>query len=86
MADFYFDFKKYDLATKYAKLITHQEYFDYKIELLKQMEKYEDCLEVAISSKNLDKIPDIINDVLKKKPDLQNKVKELCTKYRVNLS
>ena len=86
MADFYFDFKKYDLATKYAKLITHQEYFDYKIELLKQMEKYEDCLEVAISSKNLDKIPDIINDVLKKKPELQNKVKELCTKYRVNLS
>ena len=86
MADFYFDFKKYDLAAKYAKLITHQEYFDYKIEMLKQMEKYEDCLEVAISSKNLDKIPDIINDVLKKKPELQNKVKELCTKYRVNLS
>jgi len=50
------------------------------------MEKYEDCLEVAISSKNLDKIPDIINDVLKKKPELQDKVKDLCTKYRVNLS
>ena len=77
MADFYFEFKNYDLATKYVKLITHQEYFDYKIEMLKYMEKYEDLLEVAISSKNLDKIPDIINDVLKRKPELQNKVDEL---------
>ena len=86
MADFYFEFKNYDLATKYVKLITHQEYFDYKIEMLKYMEKYEDLLEVAISSKDLDKIPDIINDVLKKKPDLQNKVDELCKNYKINLS
>ena len=86
MADFYFDFKNYDLATKYVKQITHQEYFDYKIEMLKYMEKYEDLLEVAISTKDLDKIPDIINDVLKKKPDLQNKVDELCKNYKINLS
>ena len=86
MADFYFEFKNYDLATKYVKLITHQEYFDYKIEMLKYMEKYEDLLEVAISSKNLDKIPDIINDVLKRKPELQNKVDELCKNYKINLS
>ena len=86
MADFYFEFKNYDLATKYVKLITHQEYFDYKIEMLKYMEKYEDLLEVAISSKNLDKIPDIINDVLKRKPELQDKVDELCKNYKINLS
>ena len=86
IADFYFEFKNYDLATKYVKLITHQEYFDYKIEMLKYMEKYEDLLEVAISSKNLDKIPDIINDVLKRKPELQNKVDELCKNYKINLS
>ena len=86
MADFYFEFKNYDLATKYVKLITHQEYFDYKIEMLKYMEKYEDLLEVAISSKNLDKIPDIINDVLKRKPELKNKVDELCKNYKINLS
>ena len=86
MADFYFEFKNYDLATKYVKLIPHQEYFDYKIEMLKYMEKYEDLLEVAISSKNLDKIPDIINDVLKRKPELQNKVDELCKNYKINLS
>ena len=86
MADFYFEFKNYDLATKYVKLITHQEYFDYKIEMLKYMEKYEDLLEVAISSKNLEKIPDIINDVLRKKPDLKNKVDELCKNYKINLS
>ena len=86
MADFYFEYKNYDLAAKYVKLITHQEYFDYKIEMLRYMEKYEDLLEVAISSKDLEKIPDIINDVLKKKPDLQNKVDELCKNYKINLS
>ena len=86
MADFYFELKNYDLATKYVKLVTHNEYFDYKIEMLKQMEKYEDVLEVAISSKNLDKIPDIVNDVLKKKPELKNKVDEICKNYKVNLA
>jgi hypothetical protein len=50
------------------------------------MEKYEDVLEVAISSKNLDKIPDIVNDVLKKKPELKNKVDEICKNYKVNLA
>ena len=39
MAEFYFEYKKYDLAAKYTKLITHSEYFDYKIEMLKYMEK-----------------------------------------------
>ena len=86
MAELYFDFKQYDLAVKYIKLIKHQDYFDYKIEMLKYMEKYEDALEVAISSKNLEKIPFIITDILKKKPDLQKLVTDLCTKYKVNLA
>ena len=86
MAEFYFEFKNYKLATKYTKLITQNEYFEYKIEMLKYMEKYEDALEITISSKDMDKIPDIVNDILMKKPDLKNKVKELCTKYKVNLS
>ena len=86
MAEFYFDYKKYDLAAKYIKLVTQQEYFDYKIEMLKYMEKYEDVLEVAFSCKNMEKIPDIVNDILNKKPELQKNVKDLCTKYKVNLS
>ena len=86
MADFYFEFKKYDLAAKYVKQITNNEFLDYKIEMLRYMEKLEDLLEVTISSKNMDKIPDIVNDILNKKPDLQNKVKELCKNYKVNLA
>ena len=50
------------------------------------MEKYQDALEVIISSKNMDRMPDLINEVLMKKPSLKEKVKELCTKYKVNLS
>jgi len=69
MAEFYFDYKKYDLAAKYIKLVTQQEYFDYKIEMLKYMEKYEDVLEVAFSCKNMEKIPDIVNDILKRIPE-----------------
>ena len=51
-----------------------------------RMEKYEDVLEVAFSCKNMEKIPDIVNDILNKKPELQKNVKDLCTKYKVNLS
>ena len=86
MADLYFDFKQYDLVVKYLKLITHPDYFEYKIEMLKYMEKYEDAIEVAISSKNMDKIPYVVNDILKRKPDLQKLVEDLCVKYKVNLS
>ena len=50
------------------------------------MEKYRDTLEVIINSKNMDRIPDMVNDILKKSPDLNDYIKELCTKYIINLN
>ena len=86
LAELYFDYKQYDLAVEYIKQINNSDYFDYKVDMLLCMEKYREALEVIISSKNMDRIPDMINDILKKKPDLNSYVKELCTKYKVNLN
>lgn len=86
MAEFYFDYKKYNLAVEYIRQINNPEYFEYKVQMLLYMEKYEDALDIVISSKNTDRIPDLVNDILIKKPDLQKKVKELCIKYKVNLN
>ena len=86
LAELYFDYKKYDLAAEYIKQINNSDYFDYKVDMLLCMEKYSDALEVIISSKNIDRIPEMVNDILKKNPDLNNYVKELCTKYKVNLN
>ena len=86
LAELYFDYKKYDLATEYIKQINNPEYFDYKVDMLIFMEKYDDALEIIISSKNIDRIPFYINEILNKKPNLQDKVKDLCSKYKVNLN
>ena len=86
LAELYFDYKQYDLAVEYIRQMNNSDYFDYKVEMLLYMEKYEDAIDVIISSKNTERIPDLINEILMKKPDLNNKVKELCSKYKVNLS
>ena len=44
LAELYFDYKKYDLATEYIKQINNPEYFDYKVDMLIFMEKYDDAL------------------------------------------
>ena len=86
LAELYFDYKKYDLAVEYIKQINNSEYFEYKVDMLIYMEKYEDALDIIISNKNTDTIPGYVNEILMKKPSLQNLVKELCTKYKVNLN
>ena len=86
LAELYLEYKKYDLAVEYIRQINNSDYFDYKVEMLIFMEKYEDALDVIISSKKIDRIPDRINEILIKKPSLQNLVKDLCDKYKVNLN
>ena len=86
LAELYLEYKKYDLAVEYIRQINNSDYFDYKVEMLIFMEKYEDALDVIISSKKIERIPDRINEILIKKPSLQNLVKELCDKYKVNLN
>ena len=81
MAELYVDYKKYDKAVEYIKQINEPDYFDYKIEMLKYMEKYADALECIITDKDCDRKDILVNDILAKKPDLRHKADELFSKY-----
>ena len=83
IAEIYFEFKEYDKAVEYIKQIREPQYYHYKIEMLKYMEKYVDALEVIISDSESDndKIKFMLNDILNKRPDLRKKVEELSRKY-----
>ena len=86
LAELYFDYKKYDLAVEYIRQMNNSDYFEYKIDMLLYMEKYEDALDIILSSKKIDRMPELVNNILRKKPNLDSLVKELCTKYKVNLN
>ena len=81
IAELYFEFKEYDKAVEYIKQIKESQYYHYKIEMLKYMEKYVDALEVIISDSETDKMIFMLNDILNKRPDLRKKADELCHKY-----
>ena len=81
MAELYVDYKKYDKAVEYIKQINEPDYFDYKIEMLKYMEKYADALECIITDKDCDRKDMLVNDILAKKPDLKTRADELFAKY-----
>ena len=81
IAEIYFEFKEYDKAVEYIKQIKESQYYHYKIEMLKHMEKYVDALEVIISDSESDKMIFMLNDILNKRPDLRKKAEELCRKY-----
>ena len=88
IAEIYLDFNKYDKAVEYIKQIVENDYFDYKVDMLQYMEKYEDALEVIISDKYKDaeKMKQLVDEILTKRPDLKKKMEDLCLQYKVNLS
>lgn len=81
VAEIYFEFKEYDKAVEYIKQIKDGQFYHYKIEMLKYMEKYTDALEVIISDSESDKMIFMINEILNKRPDLKKKAEELYRKY-----
>ena len=85
LAEIYFLFKDYNLAADHIKLVTDSTYFEYKLEMLKYGEKYEEALEVIIMEKNIENMMDFINDILERKPNLRKRLDALCAKYKVTL-
>ena len=81
IAELFFEFKEYDRAVEYIKQIKDSQYYEYKIEMLKYMEKYVDALEVIISDRETEKMIFMVNDILNKRPDLRIKADELYRKY-----
>lgn len=80
-----YDNKLFNEAVTFLKKINPEEYFDYKFNLLKSMEKYYEALEFVIADKNCDEKEQFINDILNKDPSLEPRVRELCMKYKVQL-
>ena len=83
LGEIYYHFKEYDKAAEYIKLINDSAYLDYKVEMLKLMDKYDASLEVIISDKNGRNMTDLINDIISKKPNLKKKAEELFAKYKL---
>ena len=82
LAELYVDFKDYKQAVEFIKQIKERDYFEYKTKILLYIEKFEDTLEIYFSEGDFDDNRGKIQDILKKKPELQGKVKELCEKYK----
>ena len=85
LGEIYFKFNNYDRSAENIKLIADSCYLDYKIEMLKLMDKYDIALEVIIADKNATNKRNMINDILSRKPNLRQKSEELIIKYKVNL-
>ena len=82
LAELYVDFKDYDQALEFINQVKERDYFEYKTKILLYMEKYEETLEVYFSEGDFEDNSPTIQDLLKKKPELQGKVKELSVKYK----
>ena len=85
MGEIYYDYKFYDKAAEYLIQVKEKENFSYIIDLLRNMNKNEEALEIIISDKDMEQKEILVREIIKKDPNLRNLVNELCVKYKVNL-
>lgn len=85
LSEIYYNLNTYNKATEYIKLITDPRYINYKIQMLEYMNNYEAEIEVILTDKNIDNKNDLINNIIKKNPELKGKVEILCNKYQVKI-
>ena len=83
LGEIFFKFNNYDKAAENIKMISESCYLDYKVGMLQNMEKYDAVLEAIISDKNNANMRNMVNDILRKKPNLRQKADELFLKYKV---
>ena len=75
-------------TVEYIKQINEGYLLDYKVDILKGIGKYEDALECIIMDKdknNKEKRPQMVDDTLHIKPELEVKIKEFLDKYKTSL-
>lgn len=84
--EIFYKFKGYNEAATYIKNLTDPFYFEYKIDMLRFMDKPEIALEVIISDKNVENLTDFVKEIIAKKPKLLRKAKELADKNKVILN
>ena len=85
MAEIYLKFNQYDKAVKVIRFLIEPFYIQYKLDMMKFMNKYEDALEIIITDKNID--INYMNHILKElifiKPNLLQKATDLASKYKI---
>jgi hypothetical protein len=86
LADIYFMSKSYDNAAQIIKYINDPLYFEYKIEMLKYMDKLDIALEAIITDKAVENKEELVMDIIKNKPKLKFKAKALAEKNNVILN
>ena len=86
LADIYFMSKSYDNAAQIIKYINDPLYFEYKIEMLKYMDKLDFALEAIITDKTVENKEELVLDIIKNKPKLKFKAKALAEKNNVILN
>ena len=88
MVEIFFKYKQYDKAVKTIKLLNDPFYFQYKIDMMIEMNKLEDALEIVITDKNIDidNMDFILKGIIKNNPNLLKKAKELALKYKVAIN
>ena len=86
-AEIFIELHEKERAADMIKRITEIDYFDYKIEMLKYIEKYADALDIVIKEKGIedDKKTMLIREILMKNPDLRTKANELLNANGVNI-
>lgn len=86
-AEICMDNKLNDLVVEFIRKTTNEEEsLVHKYNMLKHVEKYDAALELVISNEDCDKQVQYVNEILNKDSSLQDKVKEYCIKYKVDLS
>ena len=85
VTEIYYKFGKYESAIEYLRNINDPYYLNHKVNMLTYIERYDIALEVIISEKKVINIEDLVNNILKAKPNLKEKAQELCEKYKVKM-
>ena len=83
LAEVFMDMDDKNRAADAIQKITDKDYFEYKIELLKYLDRLPEALEAIISNKDCDNQLYLVRDILKRDSDgsLKRKVDELIAKY-----
>ena len=82
-AEIFYKFKIYDKATEYIIAIKEPKYIDYKINMLEYINDIKGVLEVIISDKTIVNMTELVDDYIKKKPELLSTANELYEKYKI---
>ena len=88
VAEIYLELNNKEKTVEYIKQINEGYLLDYKVDILKGIGKYEDALECIIMDKdknNKEKRPQMVDDILHLKPELEVKIKEFLDKYKTSL-